>query len=270
MLGWKPQLASNGNGLVIAISYSNTDEVYRSTNHGNTWTMHTITNPYPSYCRVFWDDYHNRFVMIGGTNAMYWVSSDGISWTESNLSADSTTLTAFANDDLGNAVMMNNKTPEIWFTNNGGLSWSQTTNITESNGSSGNKTTGWPSTPFSSGAEHGKTIRNGSIWVFGAGYNNLWYSSDMVNWTAVWDKGGWVGETSGRIFVEVDYGKLFYSDDNAVTWTQSLEYRNLVGGNNDTAFGGICVSSGGIVSIVKRNADGDDPIRLGSAVASGG
>jgi hypothetical protein len=173
---------------------------------------------------------------VGGTA---WYSSDGVNWTEASISgtvatpvvfgnklwveqsgtwyssSDGTTWTSTQASISSGSVVFNNKLWSVagngvWYSTNG-TNWTEAT----SNG---------PSYPY---ASYGRTWTytvafNNKLWViegdYQGGANDIWSSSDGVNWTDGGPFGMWSGRGdssavvfNGKMWTMGGFGSLYYS-----------------------------------------------------------
>jgi len=165
-----------------------------------------------------------------------WYSSDGASWTSATLSAP------WSRRDFHSSVVFNGKIwviggegpqapagsrNDVWYSSDG-VSWTSAT----------------LSAPWSRRDSHTSLVFNGRIWVIGGEYynpsgpgavfNDVWYSSDGVNWTSATLSAPWNPRFShssavlgGKMWVfgGLDYGGHAFSDAwysvDGVNWTSA-------------------------------------------------
>ena len=179
------------------------DDVWYSED-GTTWVNATPTTPY--FGEVF---YHSAFVFNSklyviageGDNASVWSSTNGFDWIQETNNAfpnRNYAKTVVFNDEvyvIGGLNILNVRLNEIWKSSDGVI-W------TEVNANA---------PIFSPRTEHTATVYNNKVWVIAGRegsiptvFGDIWYSSDMINWTEYEDIEG-----DGGIY---SHSTLLYND----------------------------------------------------------
>ncbi|MDD2716054.1 MAG: DUF5050 domain-containing protein [Candidatus Wallbacteria bacterium] len=194
-----------------------------------------------------------------GVNNDVWTSADGVNWSQAPAAAWSTRKSFSSlvfNGELwvlgGSNSTGNTLTNDVWHTADG-TNWSQ------------NADAAWPKR-----YGHGSLVFNGKIWVLGGitktitnldlYANDVWYSSDGLNWSQATAAASWSGRGGfqslvfgGRIWViggtdGTSLKKDVWSSADGVNWTQATApwsarcwHTSMVFGNKLWVMGG-CVN----------------------------
>jgi hypothetical protein len=201
---------------------------------GINWIQATSSAPWPARYTHTSVVFHDKLWVMGGqVSPAYskindvWYSSDGVNWTQATDSAPwvarCSLISVVFNDKIwvigGNGPdrwdAPNQK--DVWYSSDG-KNWVQATS----------------SAPFGDRAEHESVVFDNKIWIMGGSSanfaqdskNDVWNSSDGVNWTQVISSTSWpprLYHTSvvfnGKIYIiggrgnfEGDWGKGVFSD----------------------------------------------------------
>ncbi|MCM8808384.1 MAG: hypothetical protein ABIK77_02555 [candidate division WOR-3 bacterium] len=184
--------------------------------------------------------FDNKMWVIGGDRQDVWYSSDGINWICATESA------GFGYRNRHTSVVFDNKiwviagerswclTRDVWYSSDG-INWICATQ----------------NAPFRHRAEHTSVVFDNKIWVLGGitcdtltgeeiVLNDVWYSSDGINWTCATESAGWYPRRShtsvvfdNKIWImggwsydsvigETLWNDVWYSSDG-INWTCATE-----------------------------------------------
>jgi photosystem II stability/assembly factor-like uncharacterized protein len=132
-------VAFGGGKYVLTDNAYNVNQVYVSTDDGETWSTQGLGHSLEFITQVIWNEYDSQFVIIGGAwpgdgtiDARVSTSPDGITWTARETGSTKVRLANVQGDNLGNYVAFgaayasanNLATTAYMYSTNSGVSWS--------------------------------------------------------------------------------------------------------------------------------------------------
>jgi uncharacterized membrane protein len=203
-----------------------------------TWTRATAAAGWSARCGHTSVVFDNKIWVMGGLDGNYkndvWYSSDGVNWTQATASAGwsaRTYHTSVVFDGkmwvIGGWSEVSGFKNDVWYSSDG-VNWTRATD----------------NAAWSIRGYHTSIVFDGRMWVIG-GYggapyvptykNDVWYSSDGVNWTRATALAGWSarrGHTSvvfdDKMWVIGGYGNSTFKNDvwyssDGVNWTRATD-----------------------------------------------